>query len=213
MTTATTDAMASIAAYRIVPVCTIESAAEAEALGHALVAGGIPIAEVTLRTPAALKAVHEMSRIEGLTVGVGTVRCPDQFRAADAAGADFVVSPCLSPALAAVAHASDLPYVPAVATPTEIQFAVDAGFTLLKFFPAASYGGAAAVRGFAEVFGEVRFMPSGGIDEDTVHDYLALPAVVAASGSWMLPRAARAVGDWASVTRAVAACAAAVATA
>lgn len=204
------DVLATIATHRIVPVCTVSSAHEAEALGHALVAGGIPIAEVTLRAPDSMDAVREMVRIEGLLVGVGTVRCPEQFRAAEAGGADFVVSPCLTPSLVEAGRASKTLYIPAVATPTEIQYASEAGFSTLKFFHAESYGGAKALRGFSEVFGEISFMPSGGVSAATVSDYLALSAVVAASGSWMLPRPAREGGDWEALTRAISICAAAV---
>jgi len=199
--------IAAFAGSRVVPVCTLRSVDEAERLGEALVAGGLPLAEVTLRSPDALEGLAAMARVPGLTVGAGTVRTATQLRAAAAAGATFAVSPCLTPPLAAAARALALPFVPGVATPSEIQLAVDAGFQTVKFFPAEASGGVRTLRALTDVFRDVDFMPTGGINQDTAHDYLALDRVVAVGGSWMLPGAERTAGDWDAVTRAVASCA------
>lgn len=198
--------MAAFLGSRVVPVCTLRSVDEAERLGEALVAGGLPLAEVTLRSPDGLEGLAAMARVPGLTVGAGTVRTATQLRAAAAAGASFAVSPCLTPSLAAAARALALPFIPGVATPSEIQLAVEEGFQTVKLFPAEALGGVPTLRALTDVFKDVDFMPTGGINQDTAHDYLALDRVVAVGGSWMLPGAERTAGDWDAVTRAVASC-------
>lgn len=196
-----------LAGHRVVPVCTLRSPVEAENLGRALLAGGLPVVEVTLRTRDALEGLAAMARIDGLVVGAGTIRTPEQLRAAQDAGAVFAVSPCMTDALADAALEARLPFVPGTATATEVQYAVDAGFDAVKFFPAEANGGIAALRALAEVFPDVCFLPTGGITQEGSADYLAHPQVLAVGGSWMLPRDAREAGDWDAVTRAVRACA------
>ena len=203
--------MSVFAAHRVVPVCTLRSPAEAGPLGEALVAGGLPLVEVTLRTPDALDGLIAMTRVPGLTVGAGTVRTAAQLHAVVDAGAAFAVSPCLTPAVEAAAEELGFPLIPGVVTPTEIQSAVDAGFTTVKFFPAEASGGVRTLKALSDVFRDVDFMPTGGIDQNSAHDYLALGRVVAVGGSWMLPGAAREAEEWEAVRRAVASCVAEVA--
>lgn len=195
-----------LAGHRIVPVCTLRSPEEAEPLGAALVAGGLPLVEVTLRAPDALAGLIAMTRIPGLIVGAGTVRTAEHLHAVADAGVAFAVSPCFAPAVAAAAIQRGVPLVPGVVTPSEIQAAVDAGFNTVKFFPAETSGGVRTLKALSDVFRDVEFMPTGGIDQVSARDYLALDRVVAVGGSWMLPGAAREAGDWEAVRRAVASC-------
>lgn len=195
--------------FRVIPVCGLSSPAEAEPLGEALRAGGLPIVEITLRTPDALECLAAMARVEGITVGAGTVRTARQYEAAVAAGADFVVSPCLTRSLRRAARGSSVPFLPGTASPTDIQNAVDAGFDVVKFFPAEASGGIAALSAMADVFSEVSFVPTGGLTAASAQGYLAHAQVPSVGGGWMLPRAARAAGDWAAVADSVAACVAA----
>lgn len=199
--------MSVLGGHRVVPVCGLRSPQEAERLAQALLDGGLPLIEVTLRTPDALDSLRAMAAVPGLTVGAGTVRTAEQLDAVQAAGAQFAVSPCLTRGLVRAARSSDLPLVPGVATASEIQRAIDDGFGLLKFFPAEASGGLPALRSLAEVFPEARFMPTGGISAASAPAYLAHPQIEAVGGSWMLPLSAREAGDWDLVTRTVAACA------
>ncbi|MGH1549813.1 bifunctional 4-hydroxy-2-oxoglutarate aldolase/2-dehydro-3-deoxy-phosphogluconate aldolase [Leifsonia poae] len=183
----------------ILPVVVIDDARDAEPLARALVAGGIRQAEITLRTAAALGALRTMSAIPGITVGVGTVLEPEQAEAAIDAGAAFVVSPGLSDAVVAVCERRRVQAVPGVATATEAMRARSLGLRTLKFFPAESSGGPAALSALSSVFPELEFVPTGGIDADRAPAYLALPSVIAVGGSWMVPRTAIAAGDFAAI--------------
>ena len=169
----------------VVPVLTIEDEAHAVPLGRALVAGGIPMLEVPLRTPAAIGAIRRIAHeVEGAVVGAGTVLTPQDLDRAVEAGATFAVSPGLA------AHArSDgpIPLLPGVATPTELMRALEAGFRFLKFFPAVPAGGVGMLKAFAPVFPQARFCPTGGIGEDNAGAFLALPNVVCVGGSWVAP--------------------------
>jgi 2-dehydro-3-deoxyphosphogluconate aldolase/(4S)-4-hydroxy-2-oxoglutarate aldolase len=194
--------------FGVIPVSGLSSPDEAGPLAEALRVGGLPLIEVTLRTPTSLASLEAMARQRGILVGAGTVRTPAQLGAAVRAGASFVVSPCLTAGLAAAAAAFGVPLLPGVATSTEIQIAVDLGFSTVKFFPAESSGGAAAVAALAQPFHDVTFVPTGGITSATAPGYLALPSVAAIGGAWMLPASARQEGDWQSVAQSVsAACA------
>ncbi|MBM3516352.1 MAG: bifunctional 4-hydroxy-2-oxoglutarate aldolase/2-dehydro-3-deoxy-phosphogluconate aldolase [Alphaproteobacteria bacterium] len=196
------------AAARIVPVLTIDDADRAASVARALAEGGLRLIEVTLRTGAALAAVHRIARaVPECRVGVGTLREPEEAARAKEAGAAFAVSPGLSERLATACAACALPYLPGVATASEIMRAVDIGFRCLKFFP-ASAGGVAALQAFAAPFPDVAFCPTGGIDAATAAGYLALPNVIAVGGSWMAPRDAIAAGGISGLTDAArAACA------
>jgi 2-dehydro-3-deoxyphosphogluconate aldolase/(4S)-4-hydroxy-2-oxoglutarate aldolase len=183
----------------ILPVVVIDDARDAEALGRALLAGGIHQAEITLRTPAALSALRALAGIPGLRVGVGTVLEPEQAEAAIDAGATFVVSPGLSESVLAVCERRGVQAVPGAVTATEVMHARSLGLRTLKFFPAESSGGPVALSALTSVFPDLAFVPTGGIDASRAADYLALPSVIAVGGSWMVPRAAIAAGDFTGV--------------
>jgi 2-dehydro-3-deoxyphosphogluconate aldolase/(4S)-4-hydroxy-2-oxoglutarate aldolase len=181
----------------VIPVLVVDDVAHAKPLAEALVAGGLPVLEVTLRTPAALDVIREMASVPGAVVGAGTVLSPQDLALAKAAGARFIVSPGLSGTLGAAARASGLPCLPGVATASDIIRALELGFTRLKFFPATANGGLPALKAMAAVFGQVRFCPTGGITEATAPDWLAEPAVACVGGSWI---AKRGETDWAAIT-------------
>jgi 2-dehydro-3-deoxyphosphogluconate aldolase / (4S)-4-hydroxy-2-oxoglutarate aldolase len=186
----------------VIPVLTIESAADAVPLAHALSEGGLRLIEITLRTPAAPAAIAAIRReLPDIGVGAGTVQRPADVVEACAAGAHFLVSPGMTAELAAAALSAALPYLPGVATPSEVMTARDLGISLLKLFPAEAVGGLALLRALAPVFSGVAFCPTGGIDEHSAEEYLALPNVPMVGGSWMAPKAAVAAGDWAKVRR------------
>jgi len=163
------------------------------------VRGGLRVLEVTLRTPAALEALHAMRAVEGAIVGAGTVLDAALYDEAIAAGARFVVSPGLTHALVTAAATRMVPLLPGAATASEIMRAREAGLTRLKFFPAESLGGVAALKGYASVFPDVRFCPTGGIDASSAPAYLALRNVACVGGSWPLPAEALAARDWARI--------------
>ena len=185
----------------VVPVLTVEDPASAVPLARALVAGGLGVLEVTLRTAKALEAARAiMAEVEGAVVGIGTVLTPEAMRAAQRAGARFAVSPGSTPDLLAAAAAEGLPYLPGTATASEVMALVERGYSTLKFFPAESAGGVAALRALAAPFGWVRFCPTGGIDAGKASHYLALANVLAVGGSWVAPADRVAAGDWARIT-------------
>ena len=186
----------------IVPVLTIERLQDAVPLARALCEGGLAVIEIAFRTPAAPAAIEAISRdVPQATIGAGTLLRAADVAAAVHAGAKFVVSPGTTPELAAAALATELPYLPGVATPSEIMAARALGVCVMKVFPAEALGGAAYLRALAPVFPGIAFCPTGGIDEDKAAEYLALPNVAMVGGSWMAPREAIAAGDWARVRR------------
>ncbi|MES2755580.1 MAG: bifunctional 4-hydroxy-2-oxoglutarate aldolase/2-dehydro-3-deoxy-phosphogluconate aldolase [Pseudomonadota bacterium] len=169
----------------VIPVLVIDDAATAEPLAQALVAGGLRILEVTLRTDAALDAIREMKRVPGAIVGAGTVVNADQFEAAMAAGSEFIVSPGLTAALAEPIIASGVPYLPGIANAGDIMRGLDLGLTHFKFFPAEASGGLKALKALAAPFYQARFCPTGGITEATAPDWLAFDPVLCVGGSWV----------------------------
>ncbi len=186
----------------VVPVLTIDDAKLAVPLAQALVAGGLRILEVTLRTEAALEGIRRIvQEVPGVLVGAGTVRTPDQGHSAIAAGARFLVSPGMTPRLVQSADGWSVPFLPGAATPSEAMALADLGYRALKFFPAEPLGGVAALKALAAPLPDVVFCPTGGIGPDTARDYLALPNVVAVGGSWVAPAAAIAKEDWDTITR------------
>lgn len=195
---------------RIVPVVVINQATSAESLGEALVAGGIPVAEVTFRTDAAPETIRRMSRNADLLVGAGTVITVDQVDQAVDAGAKFIVSPGFSAAVVLRARQHGLPVFPGAVTPTEIMAALDLGLTTLKFFPANIYGGPAALKALGAPFPQVRFIPTGGVSVDNLAAYLSMPNVAAVGGSWMVPPDVIDAGDMATIQRLCAEASAAV---
>ncbi|BAL89872.1 putative KDPG and KHG aldolase [Actinoplanes missouriensis 431] len=180
--------MSFLDGHAVVPVVVLDDPGRAAALGEALVGGGLPIAEVTLRTPGALAGIAAMAENPDLLVGAGTVLTAAQADAAVEAGARFVVSPGLSRAVVERCRALRVPVLPGVATATEVLAAADLGLDAVKFFPAATSGGAPAVAALAAVFAGMRFVPTGGITAANAGEYLALPSVLAVGGSWMVPR-------------------------
>ena len=169
----------------VIPVLVIDDAATARPLAEALVAGGLRVLEVTMRTPAALDAIIEMKQVPGAIVGAGTVIGTEQFEQAMAAGAEFIVSPGLSQRLGEVIVGSGVPYLPGVATPGDIMRGLDLGLTEFKFFPAETSGGLPALKALAGPFAQCRFCPTGGITEATAPDWLAFGAVECVGGSWV----------------------------
>ena len=183
-----------------IPVITLERVADAVPLACALVAGGVRVLEVTLRTPVALEAIQEMSHVQGAIVGAGTVLNARDAERAAAAGARFLISPGLTEPLARAAAELRLPYLGGVATPGDVMRGLDLGLERFKFFPAETYGGAATLKAFAGPFPQVRFCPTGGITEASAPSYLALPNVACVGGTFVTPKAAVETGDWASIT-------------
>jgi 2-dehydro-3-deoxyphosphogluconate aldolase/(4S)-4-hydroxy-2-oxoglutarate aldolase len=184
----------------VIPVLTITELEHAVPLARALTAGGLPVLEITLRTPVALAAIEAMRRaVPDAVVGVGTLTRAADFAAADRAGAQFGVSPGLTPELAAASRGARFPLLPGVMTPTELIMARAAGFNVLKLFPAQQAGGVAMLQALGAPFPDVLFCPTGGITRATAVDYLALSNVACVGGSWVAPKAMLAAGDWAGV--------------
>ncbi|GGY09062.1 bifunctional 4-hydroxy-2-oxoglutarate aldolase/2-dehydro-3-deoxy-phosphogluconate aldolase [Paludibacterium paludis] len=195
------DALTLLRQGPVVPVIVVNDAAVAVDLAHALVAGGIRVLEVTLRTKAALAAMRRMrDEVPDAIVGAGTLRNRAQVEAVVDAGARFGVSPGLTPELAAAARSASLTFIPGVATPSEAMHAQDEGFLVQKLFPAEAVGGQKLLRSLAGPFADLRFCPTGGIDLAKAREYLALPNVLAVGGSWLTPEDAIAARDWDRIT-------------
>ncbi|MBV9824612.1 MAG: bifunctional 4-hydroxy-2-oxoglutarate aldolase/2-dehydro-3-deoxy-phosphogluconate aldolase [Alphaproteobacteria bacterium] len=186
----------------VIPVLTIEREGDAVPLARALFEGGLRVIEVTFRTQAAGAAIAAIAReVPAVAVGAGTLLRASDVAAAAQAGARFLVSPGMTPELAATALATELPYLPGVATPSEIMAARALGLCVMKLFPAGALGGVSFVRALAPVFAGVAFCPTGGVDARSAADYLALPNVPMVGGSWMAPRDAIVAGDWSRIRR------------
>jgi len=185
----------------VIPVIVIEDLAAAVPLARALVAGGVRVLEVTLRTSAGLEAIAAIAReVPEAIVGVGTITQTQEFAQARDAGARFAVTPGLTPALIEAAHASSLPLLPGVMTPSEVVTAKAAGFRELKLFPAQQAGGIGMLKALRGPFPDVVFCPTGGISAATAPDFLALPNVACVGGSWLTPSHAIAASDWPRIT-------------
>ena len=185
-----------IKSLRIVPVVAISDASKAEDLANALVAAGLPIAEITLRTPASLEALKIAANNKDLHVGVGSLRNGEDLKKAIDAGATFAVSAGFSPSVAIEAARLGIPYFPGVATPTEMLQAINEGISTLKFFPAETMGGVNALKAMTAPFPGISFMPTGGITAANARQYLELPSVVAVGGSWMVAQKLIDAGDF-----------------
>jgi 2-dehydro-3-deoxyphosphogluconate aldolase/(4S)-4-hydroxy-2-oxoglutarate aldolase len=183
----------------IVPVLVVRDAARARPLAEALVAGGLPALEVTLRTPAALEAIRAMAEVKGGVVGAGTLVTPADVKAAKAAGARFGVSPGWTPELVAACEDEDLPLLAGAVTATEVMGLCQRGYDLLKFFPAEAAGGVPVLKALAGPLPQITFCPTGGVSPANAASYLALPNVICAGGSWVAPDALVAAGDWAAI--------------
>ena len=174
----------------VIPVLVIDDAHHARELAEVLVAGGLRVLEVTLRTPAAIDAIRRMNLVPGAIVGAGTVVNETQLDEARNAGAEFIVSPGLTQPLAEAAIASGLPFLPGIATAGDIMRGLDFGLTHFKFFPAEAAGGIRALKALAAPFAQCRFCPTGGITAASAPDWLALEPVLCVGGSWIVPRGA-----------------------
>ncbi len=185
----------------VIPVLTIERLEHAVPLARALVAGGVRMLEVTLRTPVALEAAKAMiAEVPEAVVGIGTILSPDDLKRTEALGAKFGISPGATPELLKAAAASHLPFAPGIATASELMQALAHGFDLVKFFPAEQSGGIKALRALAGPFPNIRVCPTGGIGEGNAASWLAEPNVVAVGGSWLCPAADIRSGNWAGIT-------------
>ncbi len=185
----------------VVPVLVIETVAVALPLARALLAGGLPVLEITLRTPAALDVIRALAgELEDAVVGAGTVLTPAQYRDAERAGARFVVSPGATPALLEAAAASPVPFLPGAASASEVMRLLEHDYRCLKFFPAEPAGGVPALKALASPLPQARFCPTGGIDGGRAPSYLGLPNVLCVGGSWIAPGDAVARGDWPRIT-------------
>lgn len=184
----------------VIPVLVIEDLAHALPLAQALVAGGLPVLEVTLRTECALDAIAAMASVEGAVVGAGTVLSAAQMEAATNAGARFAVSPGATPALIDAARANNMPLLPGAQTCSEVMALLEQGYTVQKFFPAEAIGGATALKSIGGPLPQVTFCPTGGISVTRAPDYLKLPNVACVGGSWIAPKDAMQNGDWQAIT-------------
>ena len=191
----------------VVPVLSIESLDDAVPLARALADAGLPVLEVTLRTDVARAAIERIARdVPQAIVGAGTVLRPDDLASVISAGAQFAIAPGSTDALYAAAADAAIPFIPAIATASELMRGLDAGHARFKFFPAESAGGIGALRSFAGPFPQAKFCPTGGIDAAKAPAYLALSNVLTVGGSWMVPKDALASRDWAAIAKLAAAC-------
>ena len=186
----------------VVPVIAIERADDAVPLGKALIAGGLPCAEITFRTDAAEEAIRRIaSELPQVVIGAGTVLSVEQAEKAVAAGARYIVSPGFDPKVVDWCLTHAVAVTPGVATPTEINMALDKGLKILKFFPAEALGGLKTLKALAAPYGDVKFIPTGGINSKNLADYLSLPAVHACGGSWLVKGELISAGEFAEITR------------
>ena len=197
---ASTETRALCRMAPVIPVLVIDDADRAGDLAHALVTGGLPVLEVTLRTPAALDAIAAMAAVPDGVVGAGTLITPADVAAAKAAGARFGVAPGATDALLAAAEAADLPLLPGSATASEAMRLLERGYDTQKFFPAEASGGVPALAALGGPLPQITFCPTGGIGPKNARDYLALPSVHCVGGSWVAPKPAVAAGDWDQIT-------------
>lgn len=202
MTTPRAQALADLLAMGpVIPVITLDTVDQAVPLARALVAGGVRLLEVTLRTAAGLDgAAAIIAAVPDAVVGIGTVLTPDDLRRSIAAGARFALSPGATPALLDAAAACPIPFMPGIATASEFMAASQHGFDTVKFFPATAAGGIPALKALGGPFPQARFCPTGGISDANAADWLALPSVVAVGGSWLTPTDALRAGDWDAIT-------------
>jgi 2-dehydro-3-deoxyphosphogluconate aldolase/(4S)-4-hydroxy-2-oxoglutarate aldolase len=194
------EILKQLASHRLIPVIALDRAEDAGPLADALLAGGLPVAEVTFRTSAAEASIREMSKRSHMLVGAGTVLDVDTVKRAVDAGAKFIVSPGFSEKVVSYCIAQKIPVTPGCVTPTEIQIALEHGISTVKFFPAEAVGGLKTLKAFAAPFAQVKFIPTGGITEKNLAEYLSFAPVVACGGSWMVSKELIAAGDFAKIT-------------
>ncbi len=196
----TSDLNGTLREYGVIPVIVLSDADQAEPLGEALLAGGLPVAEITFRSDAALEGIRTMARVyPQILLGAGTVLSVDQAKAAADAGAAFIVTPGFNPAV--VDHCIDtgMPIYPGISGTGEIEQALERGLEVVKFFPAEALGGVSMLKALSGPYRNLSFMPTGGISLANIHDYLALPQVVACGGSWLVSKDALAARDYSSI--------------
>ena len=181
---------------RLIPVVALDRAEDAEPMADALCAGGLRCAEITLRTDAALDSIQALAGREEFLIGAGTVHSAEQAKTAVEAGAQFVVTPGFNPRTVMWCQENQVPVFPGIATPTDLELALEHGVETVKFFPAETLGGVNTLKAFSGPYGQMRFIPTGGIHAGNLADYLALPSVLACGGSWMVK-----AGDWESTTK------------
>jgi 2-dehydro-3-deoxyphosphogluconate aldolase / (4S)-4-hydroxy-2-oxoglutarate aldolase len=185
----------------VIPVIVLDDVEAARPLAAALIAGGLRVLEVTLRTRHALQVIEEMAQVEGAIVGSGTVRSPLQMGHSVDAGCQFMVSPGASPRLLEAAEDHPIPLLPGIGTPTEAMTAAEQGYSFLKFFPAEALGGAPVLKAYASPLPDISFCPTGGIDLEKARGYLALPNVICVGGSWVMPADLVAARDFKAIEK------------
>lgn len=191
-----------LSALKIVPVIALERAEDIVPLGRALAENGLPVAEITFRTDAALEAIRLLRQAQpSMLIGAGTVLNKAQIEQAKAAGATFIVSPGLNPNTVRAARDLDIPMIPGVNNPSDIEAAIELGLTAVKFFPAEPSGGVKMIKALLGPYSQMQFMPTGGIGPHNIRDYLAIPGVIACGGSWMVEPALVREGNWAEIGR------------
>lgn len=200
MTKPTDNTLDSLGLHKLVPVVVLDSACSAGPLADALIGGGLPVAEVTFRTDAAEAAIRVMSERDGMIVGAGTVLTVEQAKRAIGAGATFIVCPGTHPPVVEYCLEQGVPITPGVATPTDIDLGRGLGLNVLKFFPAEAYGGIKTLKALSAPYGNIRFIPTGGISAKNLPDYLALPSVLACGGSWMVDRKLVNAGEFGQIS-------------
>ena len=197
-----TNLLEKLGHFGVVPVVAIERAEDAVELGRALLAGGLPCAEITFRTAAAEDAIRRISSsLPEIIVGAGTVLTVDQANRAVSAGAQFIVSPGFNQKVVDWCLQNEIPVTPGVLTPTEIDMALDRGLNILKFFPAEAMGGIATLKAISAPYRGVKFIPTGGINQNNLADYLALPSVHCCGGSWLVKASLISAGKFDEITR------------
>ncbi|CAN5440152.1 bifunctional 4-hydroxy-2-oxoglutarate aldolase/2-dehydro-3-deoxy-phosphogluconate aldolase [soil metagenome] len=195
------DPLSTIAAVRVVPVIALDRAADASPLADALLAGNLPIAEVTFRTDAAAESIRIMSKRAGLLVGAGTVLNVDTAKRAIDAGASFIISPGFNPKVVSYCVANKIPITPGTSSPTDLEAALDHGVTTVKFFPAEAIGGRKLLKAVAAPYSMMKFIPTGGTTPANLLEYLKFKPVIACGGSWMVTKELLAAGNFAEITR------------
>jgi 2-dehydro-3-deoxyphosphogluconate aldolase/(4S)-4-hydroxy-2-oxoglutarate aldolase len=195
------DIQNRIKALRIVPVVIMDDAAKAGSLAESLLEGGLPCAEVTFRTAAAAETIRKLTQYKDLLLGAGTVLTVDHVKAAVDSGALFIVSPGFNPKVVGYCVDHRIPVFPGICTPTEIEMGLEFGLDVFKFFPAESFGGLKTLKAVSAPYGQVKFIPTGGIHERNICDYLAFNKVIACGGSWMVPRELISEGRFREITQ------------
>lgn len=190
-----------LAKHRVIPVIALEHESDAAPLADALIAGGLPVAEITFRTAAAEASIKAMAKYPQLLLGAGTVLSVDTVKKAVDAGARYIVSPGLDEAVVSYCVGHSIPIVPGAITPTEIQRALSMGLTTVKFFPADAFGGLKSIKALAAPLAAARFIPTGGINASNLAEYLAFKPIVACGGSWVVTKDLLAAKNWAEITR------------